>query len=212
MRIPVIIREIFHPRFVPWATKGVLAVTDQAFFAGTHFLLNVLLARWLTSAEYGVFALVYSVFVLFASLHSATFVEPMLVFGAGKYSDRLAEYLGILIRGHFLLLLPVSLFLAVVAVLIGRWSSSSVEHALLALAFTLPFILVLWMVRRAFYVELRPGWAMLGAVLYLIVLLVLLSAMRSISGLSTVTALAMMSVGAVVVSAFLLLRLRPQLI
>src|SRR5579862_7401432 len=129
----LIIREIFHPRLVPWAAKGALAVTDQAFFAGTHFLLNVLLARWLTSAEYGVFALTYSVFVLFASLHSATFVEPMLVFGAGKYSDRLAEYFGILIRGHFLLLLPVSLFIAVVGVLIGDWVSSSVGHALLAL-------------------------------------------------------------------------------
>jgi O-antigen/teichoic acid export membrane protein len=207
----LIIREIFHPRLVPWAAKGALAVTDQAFFAGTHFLLNVLLARWLTSAEYGVFALTYSVFVLFASLHSATFVEPMLVFGAGKYSDRLAEYFGILIRGHFLLLLPVSLFIAVVGVLIGDWVSSSVGHALLALAITMPFTLVLWMVRRAFYVELRPGWATFGAVLYLIVLLSLLSAMRSISVLSTVTALAMMSVGAVVVCAFLLLRLGPRL-
>jgi O-antigen/teichoic acid export membrane protein len=212
IRITLIIREIFHPRFVPWITKGALAITDQAFFAGTHFLLNVLLARWLTSAEYGVFAVAYSVFVFFASLHSATFVEPMLVFGAGKYRRRLDEYLGILIRGHFLLLLPVSVFMAVMAVLINRWSSSSVGHAFLALAFTTPFILVLWMVRRAFYVELRPGWAMFGAVLYLIVLLALLSAMQSINGLSTVTALEMMSVGAIVVSAVLLLRLRPQLI
>jgi len=210
--IPINIRWIFRPNFLPWATKGGLAIADQSFFAGAHLLLNVLLARWFTSAEYGTFALAYSVFVLFASLHSALLVEPMLVFGAGRYSKRLDEYLGILIRGHFVLMLPVTLCTVAAAILIGRWSSTSVAHAFLALAFAIPFILILWLIRRAFYVELRPGWATLGGLLYLIVLLPLMLAMRMINRLSTVTALGLMSVGAVFVSVFLLLRLRPQLI
>jgi O-antigen/teichoic acid export membrane protein len=210
--VPPIMREVIRSDFVLWATKGVLAIGDQTFFAGTHFLLNVLLARWLTPVEYGAFALSYSVFVLLASVHSAAFVEPMLVFGAGKYSERLDEYLGILIRGHFLLMVPVSLLMAAGAFVIIRWSlSAAVGHAFLTLALAIPFILLLWMVRRAFYVELRPGWAMWGAVLYFVVLAALILLFRSTNELSTVTAIAMMSVAAFIVSCFLLLRLRPHL-
>jgi O-antigen/teichoic acid export membrane protein len=211
--VPPFMREVIRPDFVLWATKGALAIGDQTFFAGTHFLLNVLLARWLTPVEYGAFALAYSVFVLLASVHSATFVEPMLVFGAGNYSERLDEYLGILIRGHFLLMAPVRLLMAAAAFVIIRWSSSAtVGHAFLTLAFAIPFILLLWMLRRAFYVELRPGWAMLGAVLYFVVLTALIFLFRATNELSTVTALAMMSGAAFIVSCFLLLRLRPKLI
>jgi O-antigen/teichoic acid export membrane protein len=199
--------------FVVWATKGVLAIGDQTFFAGTHFLLNVVLARWLTLVEYGAFALAYSVFVLLALVHSAAFVEPMLVFGAGKYSERLDEYLGILIRGHFLLMVPVSLFMAAGASVVIRWSSlAAAGHAFLTLAFAIPFILLLWMLRRAFYVELRPGWALLGAVLYFGLLASLIFLFRATNQLSTVTAIAIMSVAALIVSCLMLLRLRPDLI
>jgi O-antigen/teichoic acid export membrane protein len=204
-------RKPVLPDFVHWATKGALAIGDQTFFAGTHFLLNVVLARWLTPVEYGAFALAYSVFVLLASVHNATFVEPMLVFGAGKYRERLDEYLDVLIRGHFLLMLPVSMLTAAVAFIITRWSSNTVGHAFLTLAIAVPFILLLWLLRRAFYVELQPGWAMLGAVLYFVVLAALIFLFQKAHQLSTVTALAMMSVAAFVVSGFLLLRLRPGL-
>jgi len=202
--------KAIRPDFVLWATKGALAIGDQTFFAGTHFLLNVVLARWLTPVEYGAFALAYSVFVLLASVHNATFVEPMLVFGAGKYRERLDEYLGILIRGHFLLMVPVSLVTAAAALVIAHWTSLTVGHAFLTLAFAIPFILLLWMLRRAFYVELKPGWAMLGAALYFVVLAVLIFVLHRMDHLSTVTALAMMSAAAFMVSGFLLLRLRPK--
>ena len=33
--------------WMPWVGKGSLAVLDQGLFAGSNFLLNVLLARWL---------------------------------------------------------------------------------------------------------------------------------------------------------------------
>ena len=68
---------------------------------GTNFVVNILLARWLTPAEYGAFALAYSVFVLLGVFHIAILIEPMLVFGPGRYRERFPEYLGILLRGHF---------------------------------------------------------------------------------------------------------------
>jgi len=197
-------------RVLHWLTKGALAISDQAFFAGAHFLLNVLLARWVASAEYGSFALAYSVFVLVGSLHLAIFVEPMLVFGASRYRERFEEYLGILLRGQFFLTVPASVCMVVAALLIRRWSSGSSGNALLAMAFATPSILLLWVVRRAFYVKLQPAWAMCGSVLYLVVLVAILAVLHVVNGLSAVSAFVVMSVGAMLVSSVLLPRLHPE--
>src|SRR5437764_4410987 len=112
-----------------WAGKGVLAVADQALFAGGNFLVNVLLARWMTPSEYGAFALAYAVFLLFAALHAAVLVEPMMVFGSGKYAGRPHDYFTILIRGHFMVIVPASLLLAGVGVGLGRIYDHTVEQA-----------------------------------------------------------------------------------
>src|ERR1700685_915370 len=98
--------------WMPWVGKGSLAVLDQGLFASSNFLLNVLLARWLAPADYGAFALAYSIFLLLLVLHNALLTAPMLVFGSGKYRERFREYLGVLLRVHFTLMLPVAAVLA----------------------------------------------------------------------------------------------------
>jgi len=103
--------------------------------------------------------------------HSAIITGPMLVFGPGKYRERFPEYLGILLRGHFALMVPGAALLAAAAFLLGWLYSPAVERALLALAIAGPFILLLWLLRRAFYVRLNPGWAAAGGGVYLLVLL-----------------------------------------
>ena len=42
--------------FLSWLKKGSLAVLDQGLFSGANFVVNILLARWLTPEEYGAFA------------------------------------------------------------------------------------------------------------------------------------------------------------
>jgi O-antigen/teichoic acid export membrane protein len=192
------------------AAKGTLAIADQGLFAGSNFILNVLLARWLTPAEYGTFALAYSAFLLFASFHSAALVEPMLVFGPGKYRNNLDEYLGILIRGHFLLMVPISLTIALTGGMISHWLSSAVGYSFLALALAVPFILLMWLLRRAFYVELRPGWAMCGGALYLLALVLLLFGLRMSHRLSTALAFLIMCVASLITSFLLVLLLHPR--
>jgi len=103
---PPVVAGLSWRQIRSWTTKGSLAIADQGLFAGSNFLLNVLLARWLAPADYGAFALAYSVFWLFGVFHTAILTEPMLVFGPGKYRERFPEYLGILLRGHFALMLP----------------------------------------------------------------------------------------------------------
>jgi O-antigen/teichoic acid export membrane protein len=197
--------------WLPWIGKGSLAVLDQGLFAASNFLLNVLLARWLAPADYGAFALAYSIFLLLSVLHSALLTGPMLVFGPGKYRERFPDYLGILLRGHFALMLPGGALLLVTAFLLGRLYSSAVEQAFLGLAIAGPLILLLWLLRRAFYARLDPGWAAAGGLVYLLILLASASMLRAAARLTPATGFLAMAAASVVASLLLLVLLRPTM-
>lgn len=157
-------------------SKGGLALFENGLFAGVIFLLNVLLARWLTSTDYGAFAIAYSVFLLFTSLHSGIITEPLVVFGAGRYVQQFRAYLGIVIRGHFAVAALGSLLLIVAA--ISSWSHSRpIALAFWGLAFSAPLILLLWVLRYALYVRLEPGWAAIGGSIYLVFVIAAISSL-----------------------------------
>jgi O-antigen/teichoic acid export membrane protein len=198
-------------QIVSWTSKGSLAIADQGLFAGSNFLLNVLLARWLAPADYGAFALAYSVFWLLGVFHTAILTEPMLVFGPGKYRERFPEYLGILLRGHFALMLPGAALLAATAFLLGWLYSPAVERAFLALAIAGPLILLLWLLRRAFYVRLNPGWSAVGGGVYLLILLASILALRSAGRLSPATGFLAMAAASLITCLVLFALLRPKL-
>ena len=197
--------------WLPWLAKVSLAVADQGVFAVSNFLLNVLLARWLAPADYGAFALAYSVFLFLLIVHNALVTAPMLVFGPGKYRERFAEYLGILLRGHFALMLSGSALLVVAALLLGNIYSVVVERALLALAVAAPFILLLWLLRRAFYARLDPRWAAASGGVYLVILVAGTVVLRSARLLSPSTGFLSMGAASLITSVLLLARLRPTL-
>lgn len=150
----------------PHAAAGALAILDQGIFAGAHFILNIALARWLSRADYGAFAIAYSTFLLFASLHTAVLTEPMMVFGPGKHDKHFHEYLAVLLRTHFVLMFPVCVLCFVAAILLGKMYSGLVGTAFLGLAVAAPFLLLLWFLRRAFYVHAQQHWSALGGLLY----------------------------------------------
>ena len=54
-----------------WLGCGMWAIIDQGLFALVSVLLNLLLASWLAPAEYGAFAVAYSVFLLLGAVHTA---------------------------------------------------------------------------------------------------------------------------------------------
>jgi O-antigen/teichoic acid export membrane protein len=195
--------------WLPWVGKGSLAIADQGLFASSNFLLNVLLARWLAPADYGAFALAYSVFLLLGVFHSSLLTAPMLVFGPGRYRERFREYIGILLRGHFALMLPGGALLAAAALVLGRLCSPAVERAFLALAIAAPFTLLLWLLRRAFYVRLNPGWAAAGGAVYLPVLLASALGLHAAGRLTPATGFLAMAAASLVTSVLLLIRLGP---
>ena len=50
--------------FTYWTTRGFWAIVDQALFAVSNLIINVLLARWLSPREYGAFVTAYVVLLL----------------------------------------------------------------------------------------------------------------------------------------------------
>lgn len=193
-----------------WIQKGGFAVLDQGLFAGTNFLANVLLARWLEPAAYGAFAIAYSAFVFLGTFHTALFIEPMLIFGAGKYAESFPQYLTLLLYGHWSVTGMMALLVGVVALLCWWGSAGALAQVLAALALALPCILFQSLVRRAFYVRFQPQWSALGGVLYLALMLAGMQGLHWINCLSPASALATMGFVSLVVGLALTVRLRSQ--
>lgn len=193
-----------------WVTKGGLAVADQALFAGAQFALNIMLARWLVPEEYGAFAVAYAVFLLVAAVHTAVLIEPMIVFGSGRYLQNRKTYVGIVLRGHWLLTVPAGLLLFGGGLLMGRLYLQPVGHALSALGVTLPLILLPWLTRRAFYIELRPGRAAAGGGVFFCALLAFLCWLHGEGMLTPATAILSMGGASLLASSLHLVWLRPE--
>lgn len=193
------------------ALRGGVAVLDQVLFAGAGFATSILLARWLAPAEYGAFSLAFFVFLLVGAMHTSVLTEPMLVLGAGRYRQRFARYLGLLVRGHALLSVPLALALAAAAAAMWALGSRTSATTMAGLALASPFLLLLWLVRRAFYVSLRPGWAAVGGGVYFAGSVAALAALFRWDALSPFTAFLASAGAAALASALLLARLRPAL-
>jgi O-antigen/teichoic acid export membrane protein len=193
-----------------WLKKGFWAVMDQGLFASSNFILNLLLARWLAPADYGAFGVAFAIFSLIGSLHSATLTEPMLVYAPGRYRERLTEYMGALVYGHLAFGALGSGALLVAGLGFAFWGSASLAVSLVALALAGPFILLLWLMRRACYALLEPRLAAVGGAWYMFLMCVGAFVLYRFGWLSTPAALGVMGISSLAVSLWLAVRLRVK--
>lgn len=148
--------------------KALWAVSDQFLFSGSNFLLNIMLARWLSPIEYGIFSVFFAIFLLMGAFHSAIVTDPLLVFGSEKYAKRFPQYLGAVTYGHMFVSLAVSLVLVLLVLLLGYLQLDISTYPCSMLAIVIPFILFLWLMRRACYAQQVPILAASGSAIYLV--------------------------------------------
>jgi O-antigen/teichoic acid export membrane protein/thymidylate kinase len=192
-----------------WLQKGLLAVLDQGLISGSNFVLAILLARWLRAEQYGAYALSFAIFVLCSFLQQGLFLEPMSVFGPSVYRDAQRQYVGTLawLQGA---LAGVALALSVVAVsTFLRYDTGVFRMALLGMAFSAPCVLLYWFARRAFYLQLQPGRAVGGALLYCMLLSTVVWLLARSGRLSAFTAFLAMGIAALLTSVHQLWQVRP---
>ncbi len=193
-----------------WVKTSSYAIVDQGLFAGAHLLVNVLLARWLATSEYGAFAVAYSLLMFLGQFHTALLTEPMLVLGASKYATQARRYLAFLIYGHVGLTMLASALLSLAAVVLLAFSAAAAARTLVAVAIAAPPILLLWLSRRAMYMRFAPAKAMAGGALYGLLALSLIAALHHGGRISAVSALGTLGVCSLVVGGGLVRVLRPQ--
>jgi O-antigen/teichoic acid export membrane protein len=149
--------------------KVIISLAEQGLYSFPNFLLNILLARWLSSEEYGSFAFGFSILLLLSGFHTALILEPMIVFGPSKYSTMMFSYLKNMVILHVLLTTGMAFFSILVSFVI-RINHPLLADGLLGAAISLPFILLFWLFRRACYMYSSPQIAAQGSLLYMLVM------------------------------------------
>jgi O-antigen/teichoic acid export membrane protein len=80
-------------------------IADQGVFAVSNFIMNILFARWLPVADYGMFAVSFSAYLFLTLIHWGAFLEPLLVLSAQIKPDERRSYIKTLGLAHVLMVM-----------------------------------------------------------------------------------------------------------
>jgi len=136
----------------------------------------------------------------------------MAVLGAATYRGSLRGYLKSLLWIHLALTVVIFVTLGISSASAAFWGHSpGLAGALGGAMLASPCVLLFWLARRTFYLELSPASAAVGAVLYCAVALAGLYIIRWSGRLSPFTAFLPMAVAALLTTVLLYDRLRSSL-
>jgi O-antigen/teichoic acid export membrane protein len=113
-----------------------------------------------------------------------------------------------LLQGHVFISASMALVLAAAGLLLRLTGSASIGSAVLGLGGALPFVLLLWLLRRAFYVQFVPQYAALGGAIYALMMVAALAGLEHAGWLSATTALLGTGASSLPVSVLLYVLLR----
>jgi O-antigen/teichoic acid export membrane protein len=197
-------------RSIPWLRKAVTAITDQGLTAGSNFVLGVLLARWLRPEQYGAYSLAYSLYLLLGSLHQALLLEPLNVLGPSLYHDRLKPYIGRVLALQFIVGIVTMGTMAIAGIACHLTGHPDLAGSFFGLTIADPCIFLLSLARSACYVEMAPGRAAAGSVLYCAVMLAGMWIAFQHGAISPFSVFVLMGVSALVGSAVRFAQVKPQ--
>ena len=191
-------------RIYHWITKGTLGILDQGLYSGVNFLLSIILARLISPEVYGGFSAAFSLFLLLSNVQVALIAEPMSIFGADQYQQNTTSFLNYLLRiqwiGSFLGTCSL-LFLAIFI------QNDVLRDATMAMALAMPFIFLFWYLRRAFYIEMQSGMALVSSLIYSVLLLLTILIIQAMGHLTSWTAYFALALSSFITSIFTARRL-----
>ena len=179
-----------------WLRQAGFSVADHGVFSGASFLVQVLLARWLGPAEYGAFAIAFSIYLVLSGFHNALILEPMAVLGPAHHAHRLDRYVSELVWMHAVVTGPLGLATALVALALVH--DRSLERALVSAGLALPLSLLIWLARRIPYLRTDPAGALRASVAYAVAMLAGVGVLRVAGGLSASSAWLVLALAAAI--------------
>jgi O-antigen/teichoic acid export membrane protein len=139
----------------PLASKGVLAIFDQALYSGTSFLTAVLVGRTTSPDRLGQYYLVLSIVLVIAGVVEQLVAAPYVVYSKRRQGRELAEYAGST-WAHFSIAVTVTVIGLVAAVpIVSLAGRSGIVPGLWALAVFAPLLLLRQWVRRYTFANLK---------------------------------------------------------
>jgi O-antigen/teichoic acid export membrane protein len=193
-----------------WTTRGFWAVVDQALFAVSNLIVNLLLARWLSPREYGAFVTAYVVLILVSVAHGGLLIEPMMVVGPSRFARRFNDYFSFVLRLHWVFSVAVATILLLIGGAAFAWGAPLLASAFVGMACAAPFVFLSWLARRACYVERRPAVAALGGSVYLVIAGLGAVVLYNLGLLSAVAAQLLMGLAAAAAAGVILLKTGHQ--
>lgn len=187
--------------------NGIWAILDQGFFSLSNFVINIILARWLSLQQYGFFATSFSVFLLVGTMHTAFLTEPMLIYGAGRYRDIYTEYLTNLLSTHKYFSIITSSLLLLISGIMYLLGQVNLAMSFTGLAVAQPFILLAWLLRRTSHTKFLPKIAAIAGAGYLVFIATGSYLLYSLSWLSPFSAFILMGISSLLVSVWMLVRI-----
>lgn len=195
-----------------WVAKGGLAILDQGLISGSNFAISIALARWLAPGQYGAFSLAFSVFLLLSYVYQSLLSEPQGVFSGSAYSQCLRGYLKALLGIQAMVtIFGIVLLGGSAAVVYFMGKADGLPGALAGVAIASPCILLFWLLRRAYYMNLAPARAAVGALIYCALVAGGLSLAYKETLVSPFSAYLMMAIGALGAGIYLLTQVNKAL-
>ena len=136
------------------------ALSDQAAFAVGNFLVSLVLARFLSQYHYGIYSVGFTLYTIGIGFLTGVLTEPMMVFGSGRYRDRLRQYTSILFRDFWRKVWPIVALVLVVLSLVYR--NTEILTVVAAFAIASGPMLFQWVMRRACYPVRKQRLAAIG--------------------------------------------------
>lgn len=200
-----------HAHYLRWAQKGTLAVIDQGIFSGSNFVVSVLLARWMSESDYGAFAYGFSLFLFISGFYNVLLLEPLSIFGSTKHAEHFDTYLSRLVVLHIIggIVVGVSLCLAATVYWLVH-TDSRLAPVYLGLGVGHGASLLLWMVRRSYYVEQRIELALSNTIIYAVILIAGIVTLTNMNLISPFVAFFWMGISALIASCSMLIVSRNE--
>jgi O-antigen/teichoic acid export membrane protein len=176
-----------------WLGRAGFGIADHAVIAGTNFVLNILFARWLTVEGYGLFVVAMSCIAIINGFQVSLVLDPMTVFGAGKYRPTARAYVRRLGGWHIAACAVLGAVVLVLAAFGGLIASPVVEFAFMA---ALCAMVLFAFVRRAIYLQVRPHVALAAAAVQAVTSIGLTLVWHHFAEFSPAYALAVIAAGA----------------
>lgn len=133
--------------------RSGLSVLDQAVVSGTNFATSVLLARWSSREELGIYYLALSVIYFARGVQEQLVSAPYMIYCGRKGADELPSYAGSALVHQAVLLVAIVSTLGIA--LLSGWLSPGAAQALWLLLAAAPLLLMREFARQMSFAHLE---------------------------------------------------------